>query len=125
MIVPGILLTIRYALIDSVVILEGANASESRKRSSEITAVKMWQIFGAYVLFFPVYLILYSMVYIPVDVMIELGFIEQFSSMIICIVIDCTLDVIYAIIIIGLGTKSPYIYQYVNQCDGKCYCDLV
>jgi len=25
----------------------------------------------------------------------------------------------------GLGTKSPYIYQYVNQCDGKCYCDLV
>jgi len=28
-------------------------------------------------------------------------------------------------ILTGLGTKSPYIYQYVNQCDGKCYCDLV
>ena len=33
LIVPGIFLTIRYALIDSVVILEGADASESRKRS--------------------------------------------------------------------------------------------
>lgn len=40
------------------------------------------------------------MVYIPLGVMIELGFIEQLCSMIICIVIDCILDVIYTIIII-------------------------
>ncbi len=100
LIVPGIFLTIRYALIDSVVILEGANTSESRKRSSNLTAGKMWQIFGAYVLFFLVFFIFSFLVYIPVGAMIELGFIEQLSSMILCIFLDCILDVIYAIIII-------------------------
>lgn len=100
LIVPGILLAIRYALIESVVILEGADASESRKRSSEITAGKGWQIFGAYALFFLVFFIFSYMVYIPVGVMMELGFIEQLGSMIICIIIDCILDIIYAIIII-------------------------
>lgn len=100
LIVPGIVLTIRYMLIDSAVILEGADASESRKRSSELTAGKGWQIFWAYVLFLFVITIFSFIVYVPVGVMIELGFIEQLSSMIICIVIDCVLDVIYAIIII-------------------------
>ena len=80
LIVPGIILAIRYALIDSVVVLEGANASKSRKRSSELTAGKMWQIFGACVLFFSVSSIFAAMVYIPVGVMTELGLIGQVSS---------------------------------------------
>jgi|LGVE01.1.fsa_nt_gb hypothetical protein len=100
LIVPGIILAIRYALIDSVVVLEGANASKSRKRSSELTAGKMWQIFGACVLFFSLSFIFAAMIYIPVGVMIELGFIGQLGSMIVCIVIDCILDVIYGILLI-------------------------
>jgi len=114
LIVPGILLAIRYALIDSVVILEGADASESRKRSSEITAGKRWQICGAYVLFFLVFFIFSFMVYIPVGVIMELGFIEQLSSMIICIVIDCILDVIYAIIIIVM-----FLFYWESKDDGQ------
>ena len=114
LIVPGIFLTIRYALIESVVILEGADASESRKRSSELTAGKMWQILGAYVLFSLVFLIFSFMIYIPLDVMIELGFIEQLSSMIICIFIDCILDIIYAIIIIVM-----FLFYWESKDDGQ------
>ena len=114
LIVPGILLAIRYALIDSVVILEGADASESRKRSSELTAGKMWQILGAYVFFSLVFFIFSFMIYIPLDVMIELGFIEQLSSMIICIFIDCILDIIYAIIIIVM-----FLFYWESKDDGQ------
>lgn len=114
LIVPGIVLTIRYMLIDSVVILEGADASESRKRSSELTAGKGWQIFGAYVLFLFVITIFSFIVYVPVGVMIELGFMEQLSSMIICIVIDCVLDVIYAIIIIVM-----FLFYWESKDDGQ------
>lgn len=114
LIVPGIFLIIRYALIDSVVILEGAGASESRKRSSELTAGKMWQILGAYILFSLLTLIISFMIYIPVNIMMELGFIEQLSSMIICIFIDCILDVIYAIIIIVM-----FLFYWESKDDGQ------
>ncbi len=114
LIVPGILLAIRYALIDSVVTLEGADASESRKRSSELTAGKRWQIFGAYVLFFLAFSIFSFMAYVPVGVMIELGFIGQLSSMIICIVMDCILDIIYAIIIIVM-----FLFYWGSKDDGQ------
>ena len=114
LIVPGILLTIRYALIDSVVILEGADASESRKRSSELTAGKGWQIFGAYVLFFLAFFIFSFVVYMPVSVMMELGYIGQLSSMVISIVIDCILDVTYAIIIIVM-----FLYYWESKDGGK------
>ena len=118
LIIPGILLAIRYVLIDSVVILEGTGASGSRKHSSELTAGKRWQIFGAYVLFFLVFFIFSLMVYIPVGVMIELGFIEQLCSMIICIVIDCILDVIYTIIIIVM-----FLFYWKSKDDRQQYDD--
>jgi len=118
LIVPGIVLTIRYALIDSVVILEGADASESRKRSNVLTAGKGWQIFGAYVLFFLAFSIFSFMVYIPVGVMMELGFIGQLSSISISIVIDCILDVIYAIIIIVM-----FLFYWESKADGQQFDD--
>ena len=49
--------------------------------------------------------------------LIDLNNIEEINKKLHCIYKEIGLD--------GLGTKSPYIYQYVNQCDGKCYCDLV
>lgn len=46
LIVPGIILAIRYSLLDEAVVLDGAGVSESRARSSELTAGKEWKIFS-------------------------------------------------------------------------------
>ena len=46
-IIPGIILSLRFALVDMVVVLEGINGSNARKRSTELTKRKRWKIFGA------------------------------------------------------------------------------
>jgi hypothetical protein len=44
LIVPGVIMAVRYALIDPAVVLEGATASESRTRSTELARGQGWQI---------------------------------------------------------------------------------
>ncbi|APW64023.1 hypothetical protein [Paludisphaera borealis] len=46
-IIPGIILAIRYSLIDEAVVLEGATVADSRARSSALTAGKELKIFLA------------------------------------------------------------------------------
>jgi len=48
-IIPGLILLIRFMLIDEVVVLEGAGVSESRQRSTQLTWGKALQIFRAWV----------------------------------------------------------------------------
>ena len=45
LVVPGLLLLVRYALVDSVAVLEGALAGEARQRSTALTAGLRWAIF--------------------------------------------------------------------------------
>jgi hypothetical protein len=47
LIVPGLILAVRYSLIDEVVVLEGAGARVSRQRSSQLTWGKALLIFRA------------------------------------------------------------------------------
>lgn len=49
-IIPGIILSLRFALIDMVVVLEDVNGSNARQRSAELTKDKRWEIFGAIVI---------------------------------------------------------------------------
>ena len=100
LIIPGILLAIRYAMINSVVVLESAGISESRWRSSELTKEKRWQIFWAFLLFYLVFFCMVFVIQLPVDIIEELGFISRINSMIISTVIDCALELIYAVITI-------------------------
>lgn len=51
-IVPGIILAIRYALLDPVVVLEGAGVSESRTRSTQLVRGKGIEIFVWGILYF-------------------------------------------------------------------------
>jgi hypothetical protein len=54
LIVPGIILIVRYALLNPVVILERASAP--RQRSTELTAGRRWQIVAAGLLFFAIFI---------------------------------------------------------------------
>ncbi len=46
---PGLILAVRFMLIDEVVVLEGAGAWQSRQRSTQLTRGKALQIFRAWV----------------------------------------------------------------------------
>jgi DNA-directed RNA polymerase subunit RPC12/RpoP len=54
LIVPGIILTVRFALIDPVVVLERSTAP--RARSTDLTAGSRWPIFGSGLLFYMFFL---------------------------------------------------------------------
>ena len=92
LIVPGIMLIVRYALLDSVVVLEGANASEARKRSAALTVGIRWQILGAGLLFFIALLLFSILIYIP------LGLSPEFDTIAINVALDCVVDVVVAVI---------------------------
>jgi len=93
LIVPGIILFVRYSLLDGVVVLEeGKLTSNARARSTALTSGRRWQIFWAAILFFPLFAVASFTLYLP------LGFIEPLNIMPVEVVLDCVLDIIYAII---------------------------
>lgn len=93
LIVPGIILSVRYAVLDYAVIIEGAGASQARSRSVELTKGNRWKIFSVIVLFLITFMIISIIVYIPI------GFVD---NIILSIALDCILDVIYGVLIIVL-----------------------
>lgn len=89
-VIPGLVLAVRYSLLDAAVVLEDKWPSESRARSANLTDGRRWQIFWSVVLFFIAFTVLSLAIYAP------LGFIESLNSMTVEIVLDCMLDIAYA-----------------------------
>lgn len=92
LIVPGIVLLVRYALLDSAVVLEGGTTSYSRKRSTWLTDGIRWQIFGAGLLFFVASFLFSGLIYLP------LIFLPRFDTIATNVVADCLMDVVFAVI---------------------------
>ena len=92
LVVPGVILAVRYSLLDAAVIIEGKGTSASRARSVELTVGRRWQIFWAAVLFFVSFILLQFAIYLP------LGFVASLNTMPVEVVLDCILGIAYAII---------------------------
>lgn len=93
LIVPGIMLAVRYSLLDSVVVLEQASIiSNPRERSTELTEGKRWQIFWSAILFYIPFLMLSFALYLPLESF------ESFNIIPVEVALDCLLDIIYAVI---------------------------
>ena len=92
LIVPGIILAVRYSLLEAAVIVEDKDTSESRERSVALTAGRRWQIFWSAILFFVPFMMMSFIVYLP------LGFVESLNIMPVEVVLDCILDVGFAVI---------------------------
>lgn len=91
LIIPGLMLAVRYSLLDAAVIIDRREGSDALKRSVRLTEGLRWQIFFSAFLFFPAYVILSAGVYVPLE------FVE-FDTMPIEIALDCFLDIAYAVI---------------------------
>ena len=103
--VPGILLRIRYALIDPIVVLEGTRGTEARQRSERLSRGQRWQLLAAALLFF---LIKFS----TLSGIIWIQNVYRYSdNMIVFMVINyflCLLDSIISIVIFLFYWESIY-----------------
>jgi uncharacterized membrane protein len=106
LIVPGIVLSVRYALLDPVVVMEGAGSDEARRRSTELTKGFRWQIFWVWILYFVGFILIWFLMYLPFNYFPEL------DTMATGVVMDCVLDVVFAIPQI---TMFLYYWQAVHQ----------
>ncbi len=114
LIVPGIVLSVRYALLDSVVVIEGAGADEARRRSTELTKGIRWQIFWVWILYVVGFILIWFLMYLPVSYFPEL------DTMATGVVMDCLLDVVFAIIQIAMFL---YYWQAAHQKPSIPYAD--
>jgi hypothetical protein len=93
LVVPGIVLMVRYAFIDPVVVLEGLGGDRARRRSAELTRGFRWQIFLAGLLFCVAFAPLSFAIRVPYE-----QFFPAINTMATDVVADCVLDIVYAIL---------------------------
>ena len=93
LVVPGIVLMVRCAFIDAVVVLEGVGGNRARSRSAELTRGFRWQIFLAGLLFFGIFVPLSFVIRVPFE-----QFFPALNSMATDVAVDCVLDMAYAIL---------------------------
>jgi len=88
LIIPGIIFAFRYALIDSIVIVEGPYGQKARRRSQQLTIGYKFQIFGMVVLLGLALMVLG----IPIGlIQAALGPIDNFLT---ATVIDCATNIL-------------------------------
>jgi hypothetical protein len=108
-VIPGMILAVRYSLLDAAVIVEDKWPAESRARSTKLTTGRRWQIFWSAVVFFVTLIVLSLAMYLPLD------FIESLNIMPVGVVLDCTLDIAYAIIQIVI-----FLFYWESIQEEKC-----
>jgi uncharacterized membrane protein len=100
LIVPGVILALRYALIDAVVVLEGVEGSKARKLSVNLTEGKRWKIFWTMIL---TYLGLFiSAMIVSCILYLPLSLTGQSDNFVIALIYECISSLLAALQIIVL-----------------------
>ena len=92
LIVPGVIFLARFAVLDPVVVLEGAESKAARARCLVLTTGIRGQIVLSAVVFFIGFILCSFLIYLPQS------FFDQLDGMTYDVLADCLLDVIYAVI---------------------------
>jgi hypothetical protein len=96
LIVPGVILVIRYALLNPVVVYE--HASTPRQRSAELTAGRRWKILAAGLLFFMLFFVfMFAMLFAVEYVQ---GEVEWLNNPWVNIAVECVSDVLMSLLTI-------------------------
>ncbi|MBE9115556.1 hypothetical protein IQ249_06555 [Lusitaniella coriacea LEGE 07157] len=94
-IIPGIILALRFALIDSVVVLDNVEGTSARKLSTMITKGKKWNILRTILLtFIGVFLAAFLMGFV---LYLPLSFIGQDENFIIAVLSECVVNILLII----------------------------
>ena len=87
LVIPGIVLSIRYALLDSAVILEGAGVSKSMQRSAKLTRGTKREILVVMTVLSLGFAALSALLYLPLTLVADL------NTMLVVVAVECVLDI--------------------------------
>jgi hypothetical protein len=99
-IIPGIILSLRFALVDAVVVLEGKEGSNARNLSKQMTQGRRWQILSSITFTFIGVLIL--LVLIERILYLPLSFTGESDNFMIAIIYDCITNILFSLPILVL-----------------------
>jgi Uncharacterised protein family (UPF0259) len=94
LIIPGIWMAVRFALIDPIVVLERLNGFEARDRSAELTQGIRWKIFGTTILATLWIILISTLLDLPLSL---LGQSQSFVAMVIS---GCIINILMTILLI-------------------------
>ncbi len=95
LVIPGIVIAVRYFFVDCVVVLENADSTRARARSVALTRGRRWQLFGFMALFFVAFGVLLA------GCGCILGGFRLANSFAACVIVDCIASVVVEILSIG------------------------
>lgn len=111
-IVPGVILALRFALIDEIVVLEGVEGTTARNRSARLTQGKRWDILGTLILTFVGVAI--AIVLISFILELPLSLIGQTENFVIAVIGECISNILLVLLIIVLFL---FYWEAKNQQD--------
>jgi hypothetical protein len=100
LVIPGIVLALRFALIDAIVVLEGLEGVSARNLSVKLTKGKRWQILGTMMLTFVG--ILLAVVIVSFSLYFPLSLTGQTENLVIAVICECISNLLLALPIIVL-----------------------
>jgi hypothetical protein len=95
LVIPGIVIAVRYFFVDCVVVLENADSTRARARSVSLTRGRRWELFGFMALFFVAFGVLL------VGFGCVIGGFRLANSFVACVIADCIGSVVVEILSIG------------------------
>jgi hypothetical protein len=99
-IVPGVILALRFALVDAVVAIEGVEGTTARNLSAKLTQGKRWDILGTIILTFIVAVIAMFLTSLLLELPLSLT--GQKESFIISVISECINNIIVSLPILVL-----------------------
>ena len=94
LILPGIILALRYALLGVVVVLEGRQGESARRRSTELMEGRMWGVFGIILALYVAIFFIVGGLYVPLDLVYETTSMTDIQYYGIAACLDCLMNVL-------------------------------
>ncbi len=99
-VIPGIVMALRFVLIDAIVILEDRSGADAQARSTHLTQGKRWKILGTMTLtIIAVALFIYLIVFTLYSLLALIG---QPDNFIVAVIVECVNNVLFVIPVIVL-----------------------
>ncbi len=99
-IIPGVFLSLRFALIDAVVVLEGVEGKRARSLSTQLTQGKKWKLLGTMIL--TILGVVIAMLLSSLILYLPLSLIGQDENFIVAVISECISNILLVLPIIVL-----------------------
>jgi hypothetical protein len=100
LIIPGVILALRFALIDAIVVLEGVDGASARNLSVQLTRGKRWNILGTMILTFIGLIV--AIFLVSFILYLLLGLAGQDENFVVAVICECVNNILLSLLTIVL-----------------------